>query len=255
VTDSRRADDRRSSQLPARLGLYSWPVLVVLTAGCKQDDAVRHVTVVHDVVDAGGDAALAANKLPNDTGGICRIDDDYLTDRKDCTADSDCVVVAYHPSCCSQQVAAAVNVTAADEVRQCVKDGPPACFGSNCGPEPDRAEDGRASVIGDFRDVVARCVAGQCQSSVSDRMCGMKHNCSATQVCIEYGNVPGGTPPDPDSGDNAFVTYTCVDNPCAPKPLACECAQAACNLRKDATRSCQIELATSSDVACVVDGT
>jgi hypothetical protein len=231
---------------------------VVLAAACGKEDAVHPVKIIHDVVDAGdtdADAAMSLITLPNENT-ICQVNDAYLADRKACAADSDCVVVPYHPSCCSQQVAAGVSAAAADEVRNCVKNGPPACFGSNCGPNPNRAEDGRASVVGEFKDVVARCIDDTCQSFVSDRMCGMKHKCSPTQVCIEYGNVPGGPAPDPDSGDNAFVTYTCVDNPCAPNPLTCDCAQAACDLRQDgATRTCQVELATSSDVACVVDGT
>lgn len=228
----------------------------MLAAGCVKDDATHPVKIVHVVVDAGDkgaddtDASMVKITVP-----ICTINDAYLAHHKACTVDADCVVVPYHPSCCSQQVAAAVNTASADDVRECVKNGPPACFGSNCTPEPDRAEDGRASVVGGFNDVVAHCVDKFCQSSVSDRMCGMKHKCTPTQICIEYGNIPGSPPPDPDSGDNAFVTYDCVDNPCAPDPLTCECAQAACDLRKDATRSCQIELATSSDVACVVDGT
>ena len=215
-------------------------------AACKSEPDAPTVTVdVQDPQDAGrDDAALGMTVV--DTR--CTITPAYLQARKRCDDDSDCALVHYRPTCCANVHIAGVAKDRADEVRECDEQGPPSCRCEDM--PPNRADDGRATLDNAFADVVVACVAGSCRSSVTTRTCGAKKVCKSGDLCVAYGLVPGDPKPEPGSGDNAYLSYECIANPCE-GALACGCAQAVCDAKTGVTRKCEIELNSDSDVACV----
>lgn len=205
------------------------------------------VTVdVQDPQDAGQEDAALAVMVMVDTR--CTITPGYLQARKQCDADADCALVSYRPTCCENVNVAGIAKDRADEVRECNEQGPPACRCENM--PPNRADDGRATLDNTFADVVVACVAGQCRSSVNTRTCGAKRVCKVGELCVAYGLTAGDPQPDPESGDNAYLSYECLPNPCT-DALTCTCAQAACDAKSGVSRKCEIELNSDSDVACV----
>jgi hypothetical protein len=191
-----------------------------------------------------GDAALSMVTV--DTH--CTVTTAFLQTRRACTVDADCALVPYRPTCCENVHVVGVSKNKADEVRSCDALGPAACRCES--PPPNRADDGRATLDPMFADVTLECIDHECRSAVATRTCGKTHVCKRNEICIAYGLVEGEMQPDPGSGDNAYIAYVCVTNPC-PDSLSCGCAQAACDARGGVSRKCEIELNSDSDVACV----
>jgi hypothetical protein len=194
-----------------------------------------------------GDAALARAMV--DTH--CSITKAFLDARKACDVDADCAMVSYHPTCCENVHVVGVNKDKVDEVSTCDMQGPPACRCEDT--PPNRTDDGRATLDPMFADVSLACVDHECRSEIAKRSCGKSHVCMPNEVCVTYGLAEGEPQPEPPSpGDNSYLAYVCVPNPCADSELTCTCAQAACDARGGGvTRKCEIELNTDSDVACV----
>lgn len=222
----------------------------MLGAACTGDPDRPSVTVdAPEPQDAGsekpdGDAGLASTVITH-----CSVTTAFLETRRACTVDADCVLAPYHPTCCDSVHVAGVNKAKADEVHSCDELGPETCRCDDA--PPNRADDGRATLDPMFADVSLECIEHQCRSVVAQRNCGHAHVCKQNEVCVTYGLGEGEPQPEPPApGDNAYLIYACVPNPCADK-LDCKCAQAACDARTGVSRKCEIELNSDSDVACV----
>jgi hypothetical protein len=250
VTDRRHGQDLTTPvRLRARYRvahLYVWPALVMVAAGCGSDKPVIYApqTVGNDA----GDVAATADAGPSQPS-VCTINVGYLAARKSCASDADCALVTFQPKCCMTGVIAAVASDAAEDVRTCAAMGP---ICAKCTAQPARAEDGRVSTAADGGDVVAQCVAGQCQSAIGARDCGSHQHCKPSEVCVSYEGPNDIVAPDLDGGDNALLSYACMPNPCA-GALDCSCAKKLCGSGDDAL-SCEIERNVDTDVACVPFG-
>lgn len=196
------------------------------------------------------DAETASSELPDsgsaDSGQaqaqICVLNEAYVEARKACNSDADCSSVEYQTTCCEEQWTAGIASEYLETALTCVK---PRC---GCEPLMTRAEDGRALVEGNAVATV-QCVEQRCTTRITERQCGSQRLCGPNEICVTYENVPGGLPPDPDSGDNAYLTFRCEPNPC-PERLDCTCAQALCDARNDVPRSCEIRTNQESDLTC-----
>ena len=235
-----------------RSSWWSWLPWVVSLAACGGDDDHHKTTValpptapVMTFADAG--QPQAGTGAPAER---CQIDESYLADRKACTVDADCVSLGYRPTCCASTRTVGVSKNRFDEVSACAaKIPPPSCV---CDGEPNRAEDGRALLGG--VSTRTRCLAGRCQTSVTERPCGSKITCKSDEVCVSYGDaLSGGTPEDASTGDNAYEVFACLPNPCLGE-LSCDCAQAVCDVASAGRRTCEIARNDKSDVACVPHG-
>jgi len=210
-------------------------------AACSGGEPRRATTLVppaaspSEVQDAGDPVA----------NEICTIDADYLLEHKACTIDADCAALEFRPTCCANTLLVGVNVQSLEEVSTCASKTVRPCV---CEATPNRAEDGRAIKPG--VETEARCEAGQCRSRVASRNCGNKLHCETNEVCVSYGDAQLDAPEDAGSGDNAYVAYACLPNPCR-DALDCKCAQAACDARGIGVRKCEVSRNDESDVACV----
>jgi hypothetical protein len=179
----------------------------------------------------------------------CTVDRAYLDEHKACAVDTDCALLEYRPTCCENTALIAVTETSVESVRSCADPDKRVC---QCTTLPTRAEDGRALPPDRTAAISARCVEHKCQSRVERRNCGTSKQCRSDDVCIAYRNVQGEpalSDADAGSADNPLISYLCVPNPCSGS-LNCECAQVACDVPGHASRKCEIEHSTDSDVAC-----
>ena len=172
----------------------------------------------------------------------CVVNQAFIDTRKACSSDADCALLPYQTSCCSELLMVGIAAERLEEVQACTK---PIC---NCEPSLTRTEDGRA-VTEHNSEATVQCIDQRCSSRVTQRQCGAKRVCAPNEICVTYENVPGGFPPDPDSGDNAYLTFRCEPNPC-PDHLDCDCAQPLCDARNDALRTCEIKNNEESDLTC-----
>lgn len=218
------------------------PALLLIAAGCGGDDKPP---------------AIALRPKP-DAGALQMVVDDtqrcevaaIIDEHKACQRDADCTVLSYRPTCCANLLVVGVARENVADVRTCAEHAPPKCA---CDARPDRAEDGRVADLSAGNAMVT-CNEGRCQSRVTTRPCGASKVCDDGELCIVYGNVASdadaGASQPADPGDNAYLTYACVANPCA-DTLDCTCAQASCDAKADADRKCEIALVTDADVSCV----
>jgi hypothetical protein len=217
-------------------------------AACGGDDGHHGTTVVppdlgrSELTDAGerSDASLPA--------GRCQLDAPFLADHKSCSVDADCVSLSYRPTCCANTLLVGVSKRSFETVSECAAQAPLACA---CEDIPNRAEDGRA-ILGGV-STITRCIAGSCQTSVTERECGGKITCKADELCVSYGDALSGGTPDASVGDNAYEVFSCQPNPCTGE-LGCNCAQAACDASGKGKRKCEVARNDQSDVACVPYG-
>lgn len=241
-----QAQPSRQSRAPRRL--TSWLALVMSVAACGGDEGHHGTTVVppdlgRSVVTDAGDPSDAAVPVQR-----CRIDAPYLADHKSCSVDADCVSLSYRPTCCANTLLVGVSKLSFAAVSECAAQAPLACA---CEATPNRAEDGRA-ILGGV-STTTHCVAGRCQTSVTERLCGGKITCKPDEICVSYGDAPSGGTPDGSVGDNAYEVFACQPNPCTAE-LDCQCAQAACDTGGKGTRKCEVARNDQSDVACVPYG-
>ena len=225
---------RASSSSRAALGC----VFPIVLLACSDAGADRRVAVPPDVFDSGELADSSESMLSD----ICVANEQYIAERKACNSDADCSALMYQETCCDDLIVAAIASEYLANAAKCTK---PVC---NCEPGLMRAEDGRVITEGVSRPVV-QCIEQRCFSRVTQRQCGAKKICTPNEICVTYENVPGGFPPDPDSGDNAYLTFRCEPNPCVDH-LDCACAQSLCDARNDATRRCEIRNNEESDLTC-----
>ena len=175
----------------------------------------------------------------------CRLDEAYFARQKVCSSDADCTVFTHQPACCSHRLVVGVATETLEAVETCAETNKLLC---NCEPGLTRTEkDGR--VVNDLSQATVQCINQRCTSLVTERPCGASRVCSQSEICVTYENVPGGIPPDPDSLDNAYLTFRCEPNPCQGQ-LACACAQPLCDARNDAVRGCEIKNNEESDLTC-----
>lgn len=172
----------------------------------------------------------------------CVLNEKLIEARKACSSDADCALLSYQTICCSDLLVVGIAAERLEDAQTCTK---AICA---CEPSLTRAEDGRA-VIDPTTQPVAQCIDQRCFSRVTQRQCGAKRICAPNEICVTYENVPGGIPPDPDSGDNVYLTFRCEPNPC-PDHLDCSCAQPLCDARNDAPRTCEIKNNKESDLTC-----
>ena|GEM_PF-4173338 len=172
----------------------------------------------------------------------CVLNEQLIETRKACSSDADCASISYQVSCCSDLLVVGIAAEHLEDAQKCTK---PICA---CAPGLTRAEDGRAVTDPNTQPVV-QCIDQRCSSRVTQRQCGAKRVCAPKEICVTYENVPGGFPPDPDSGDNVYLTFRCEPNPC-PDHLDCACAQPLCDARSDAPRGCEIKNNEESDLTC-----
>jgi hypothetical protein len=172
----------------------------------------------------------------------CVLNEAFLDTRKACNSDSDCALLSYQAVCCSDLLVAGIAAEHLEDAQSCTK---PLCA---CPPSLTRAEDGRAVTDPNTQPAV-QCIDQRCSSRVTQRQCGAKRVCAPNEICVTYENVQGGIPPDPDSGDNLYLTFRCEPNPC-PEHLDCACAQPLCDARNDAPRECEIKNNEESDLTC-----
>ena len=223
---------RASSSRRAALGC----VLPFVLLACGAD-ADRRVVIPRGEPDSG---ELADSETGQSQ--ICFVDNDFVDERKACNSDADCASLTYQAICCGELVVAGIASERLADAEPCTK---PQCA---CAPGLTRAEDGRVITEGKTQPTV-QCIDQRCTSRVAARQCGAKRLCAANEICVTYENVPGGFPPDPDSGDNAYLTFRCEPNPC-PQQLDCACAQPLCDARDDAPRMCEIKNNEESDLTC-----
>lgn len=245
---TRRGFDLHAKHISRLLG-----VVGIATISCGPGD-MRPTTSVAPPEAPDASTAMSqtdVTSMDDDAGGIahtqtCRFDLAFLTARKTCSTDDDCTLFDYQPSCCPTDVrVVGIARFELDEAEACAE--AQRTCGCDKEPLPDRAEDGR--VVNELSTVVARCIAGQCTSRVTQRECGNSHICEPGELCVSYENVAGGLPPDPDSKDNAILTYRCEPDPCHDR-LDCSCAKALCDARDDVPRKCEIKRSADADVVC-----
>jgi hypothetical protein len=213
--------------------------IVLLACG----DGDKRVVVLREEKDSGTPTAL--EERPDGSGPRCVVDDDYVSARKTCNSDADCSTFEYQPACCAEQhLFVGLASSDLEEAEICLATNKVAC---RCDPGLKRAEDGR--VVNEGSTTGVQCIDQRCTSRVTERQCGAKRICNANEICVTYENVPGGTPPDPDSGDNALLTFRCEPNPCSVR-LDCTCAQTLCDAWKDVMRKCEIKNNEESDLTC-----
>ncbi len=172
----------------------------------------------------------------------CVVNEEFLETRKACGSDADCALISYQAACCSDLLVVGIAAEHLEDAQRCTK---PTCA---CEPGLTRAEDGRA-VTDPSSQPVVQCIDQRCSSRVTQRQCGAKRVCAPSEICVTYENVAGGFPPDPDSGDNVYLTFRCEPNPC-PDLLDCACAKPLCDARNDALRRCEIKNNKESDLTC-----
>jgi hypothetical protein len=85
---------------------------------------------------------------------------------------------------------------------------------------------------------------------VERRPCGKNAQCRHGDICVSYENVRDNPIDDADSGDNAYLTYKCLPNPCIGS-LSCTCAKTACDIQADVSRRCQFEFVNDADITCM----
>lgn len=218
-------------------------VLSILLLACG--DADRRVIVPREKKDSGTPTStmeLLDGSLPSPPD--CPVNEEYVAEHKACNSDTNCTVFEYLPVCCKEQHVVGLASSALDEAQICLEMSNVQCI---CEPGLKRAEDGR--VVTKSSQPTAQCIEQRCTSRVTQRQCGAKRICAANEICVTYENVPGGTPPDPDSGDNVLLTFRCEPNPC-PDRLDCTCAQSLCDAWKDVMRKCEIKNNEESDLTC-----
>lgn len=190
--------------------------------------------------------------VPDEDAGVeaarCTIDEAYIGRHKACREDDDCAVFSYRQACCTQPHVVGISADSLEEAEACRAPSERRCGACDDNALPNRAEDER--VVSEVSLAVALCIDGRCQSRVASRACGASRRCGPKEICVSYENVIGGIPPDPDSKDNALVTFRCVPNPCGTKPLSCECIQPVCDVRNDTTRQCEVKRNFDTDVHC-----
>jgi hypothetical protein len=174
----------------------------------------------------------------------CVVSPDYLLDRKACNTAADCEQFTFVPVCCMEVHVVGVARDRLAEVQTCASDNDNVCA---CAPSLKRAEDGR--VVTNESPAALACIENQCVTRIAERSCGATKRCRADEICVVYDNVPGGIPPDPDSQDNAYLTFKCEPNPCGDR-LDCDCALQLCKARNDAERTCQIKNVDNADLNC-----
>lgn len=188
-------------------------------------------------------------EMPDGSGPplTCVVNEEFLDKRKACNSDADCELLTYQATCCNDLLVAGIAAEHLEEALACWK---PICA---CKPGLPRTEDGRA-VAETTNPPSVQCIDQLCMSRVAERQCGTKRVCTPDEICVTYENVPGGFPPDPDSGDNMYLTFRCEPNPC-PDRLDCACARPLCDARNDVLRTCEIKNNEESDLTCrpVVD--
>jgi hypothetical protein len=188
-----------------------------------------------------GIVADGSTLLPDN---VCAVNEDYIAERKACSSDADCSSLTYQALCCTELLLVGIAKDQLRDAQACMASKEVVCA---CAPGLERAEDGR--VVNERGETEVRCIEQQCTSRVSQRLCGAKQTCAAGEICVSYENVPGGPPPDPDSGDNAYLTFRCEPNPCA-NQLACECARRLCDAHDGAVRMCEIKNNAETDMTC-----
>lgn len=244
MANARSALGRTRDRLPTAHGvtIFCWAWLSV--AGCGGGDG--HPAYTGVAVPSEPDARTQPSQIDS-PNARCRIDERYLADYKQCAVDTDCELIAYHPTCCTTRKLAGIARRDHETVTACLAAERPRCA---CDEEPERAEDGRVASA-DATTVIAQCVAGRCMSHVDMRDCGRNKVCAPTELCVVYGNVPG-SPLEEDAGpgENVLVSYQCEPNPCSGE-LSCDCAQDVCAQRDDALRKCELERSSDADIACV----
>jgi hypothetical protein len=188
----------------------------------------------------------SSNPQGGSSAAICTtFDAAFVESLKSCSVDTDCAKIRYTRDCCGTNVWVAVRSDRMNDMVACLETRPefPAC---GCASFADTVEDGRV-VNGSGDDVVARCVANQCQSRVKARTCGLASptTCTENQLCVAY---------ETTIGPSSTTEYACVTNPCTGTPN-CTCAQSICDQKTDALRSCYIpplglNSTTVVDVGC-----
>lgn len=215
---------------------------------CAGEEPHKRVVVPRDR-DSG---TTSSNEVFPDGGEpsenkVCVLTRDFVEEHKACTADADCTVFEYLPKCCAE--VSVVGIANSDlETAQACSDATSAVC--NCSKGLKRTEDGR--VVTASSPATVQCIEAQCVSRVSQRQCGATHQCNAGEICVSYENVPGGFLPDPDSKDNALLTFRCEPNPCSggDGKLACDCAKPLCDARNDVERMCEIKHNAEVDLSC-----
>lgn len=221
-------------------------VFAIVLPACGDADRPTHVLPRED-------SSTPTSKDEHPDGSVlqrdekCVVNEAFLDARKACTSDTDCAPFSYQTVCCSDLLVVGIAAEHLEDAQSCTK---PLCA---CQPSLTRAEDGRA-VTDPNTPPTVQCIDQRCSSRVTQRQCGTKRVCASNEICVTYENVPGGIPPDPDSGDNVYLTFRCEPNPC-PDRLDCACAKPLCDARNDALRSCEIKNNEESDLTCrrVVD--
>ncbi|HET8938463.1 MAG TPA: hypothetical protein VFN67_33695 [Polyangiales bacterium] len=211
----------------------------------------------HDrvVVPRTADSGLEESRAYPDTGvpdgdtpaervELCLASEDYLAERKGCDSDADCTLFTYQAKCCEEELVVGITREGLASAQTCFDNRNTVC---GCAPGLKRAEDGR--VVTERSQAVVQCIDRQCSSSIAQRQCGASRTCAPDQICVSYQNVPGGFAPDPDSKDNAYLTFRCEPNPCE-NGLACECAKSLCDARNDVVRNCEIKNNAEADMTC-----
>lgn len=134
---------------------------------------------------------------PSSTSGETGVCEDPLQAPgvgKACAVDQDCVVVFHQTDCCGSLEAYGIDADAQgayDEAEApCVM--PATC---DCAPMPTPAEDGDAT--GDNQEIVAVCVANQCQSQIPDAGPLQWHTTCGDPVCSGYTKPDGVEPCTP----------------------------------------------------------
>jgi hypothetical protein len=181
---------------------------------------------------------------PRSTAELCLVTEQYVSERKGCASDADCSLLTYQPACCVDQLVVGIGSADLEAALICKETNNAVC---RCPPGLIRTEDNR--VVNEGSPATVQCFDQRCTSRVARRQCGATRVCTSDEICVTYENIPGGFPPDLDSGDNAYLTYRCEPNPC-PNQLGCDCAQPLCDARNDALRRCEIKNNAEADLTC-----
>lgn len=168
---------------------------------------------------------------------------EIISNHQACESDDDCMRFKYQAACCMDVQLVGVDSTAVEHIQRCLDEKKPVC---SCEPGLTRTDDGRVVTVRSQTGV--ECIDQRCTSRVTQRQCGSKRVCGPKEICVTYENSPG-TQPDPDSGDNAYLTFRCEPNPC-PDKLDCDCAQPMCDAYEDSGRRCEIKNNEESDLTC-----
>ncbi|HET8934932.1 MAG TPA: hypothetical protein VFN67_15900 [Polyangiales bacterium] len=219
---------------------------------CADAEPHARVVVPPEPPDSG---STSSNEVFPDGGEparaqVCVVTEDYVAEHKACKADADCTVFEYQPTCCSEVNAVGITLNDLKAAQACSDAMDAACSCPKDFTTLTRTEDGRA--VTESSPATVQCIDSQCVSRVSQRQCGASHNCNPGEICVTYENVPGGFPPDPDSRDNALLTFRCEPNPCSSGDgkLACDCAKLLCDARNDVERMCEIKHNAEADLTC-----